>query len=229
MITLYYADFAAGNIEKLIEDYQSKVDKKRLEKVMRTKSREAKVRSLLAGYLLQLGVREMQPEAACEREVLPLSYRYTEQGKPYLVNYPHVFFSLSHSGTMAACAVSDREIGMDVQKHTEVKEGLAERFFTKEECEMLRKAAAGREGFEHLFFRMWSIKESYIKYTGLGMRQGLDTFSIDWQKQTILEGRTHKPSACFKEIILQDKQDYAVSICSKKKADGIILRRIELQ
>lgn len=233
MITLYYADFTDLDEEKLLTVYQGRVDKERLEKVMRTKSRKAKVRSLLAGYLLQLSVWERKSKAGEVFETIPLSYRYTEQGKPYLVNYPDIFFSLSHSGTLAVCAVSEEEIGVDVQEAVQIKKSIAERFFTREECELLQKTAAGGKEYEQLFFRMWSIKESYIKYTGLGMKQGLHTFSIDWEKQEIYENengekKINQPCAFFQEIILKEKPDYTVSICSKRKAEGIALRKVEL-
>ena len=57
MIHLYYADFSSVDPAKLIPEYSSKIDPERLQKVIRTKADSAKVRSLIAGYLLQVGVK----------------------------------------------------------------------------------------------------------------------------------------------------------------------------
>ena len=35
-------------------------------------------------------------------------FAYTEYGKPYLINFSDVHFSISHSGEYVACAVSDK-------------------------------------------------------------------------------------------------------------------------
>lgn len=226
MIHLYYADFSSVDPAKLIPEYSSKIDPERLQKVMRTKADSAKVRSLIAGYLLQVGVKRyleenragsaetLEPLSDAEA-VLPLRYRYTDQGKPYLVDYPGLYFNLSHSGNVAACAVADCEVGMDVQVYGKGREAVAKRFFTGQEQEMLQRAK--EEGrFEEVFFGLWSIKESYLKYTGLGMKMGLDSFDIDFNSQRII-GLSDKEGAAkqvyFRQISLPNLSEYAVSVC----------------
>lgn len=226
MIHLYYADFSSVDPAKLIPEYSSKIDPERLQKVMRTKADSAKVRSLIAGYLLQVGVKRYLEESRAgsaetldplsdAEAVLPLRYRYTDQGKPYLADYPDLYFNLSHSGNVAACAVADCEVGMDVQVYGKGREAVAKRFFTGQEQEMLQRAK--EEGrFEEVFFSLWSIKESYLKYTGLGMKMGLDSFDIDFDSQRII-GLSDKEGAAkqvyFRQISLPNLSEYAVSVC----------------
>ena len=38
-----------------------------------------------------------------------------ERGKPYFSHLPRRQFNLSHSGTLALCALSDRPVGVDIQ------------------------------------------------------------------------------------------------------------------
>lgn len=225
MINLYYAYFASEEEGALIEKYKSKVDLERLEKVMRIRAEKAKVRSLLAGYLLQVGVKEFLLK---DEDVLSLKYSYREQGKPYLAEYPQIHFNLSHSGNVAACAVADDEIGMDVQVFEKGKEGIAGRFFTKEEQETLEKAKESGN-FEALFFAYWSIKESYLKYTGLGMKQGLDTFGIDFKNKRIIDlCRKEKEPVFFEQIRLPGLPEYALSICSGCREKEIKVLKIPL-
>lgn len=219
MAILYYADFSGLDAEKLISAYTDKVDQERLSKLTRTLALEAKVRSLLAAYLLQVGVGKWLGK---EKEVLPLKYIYGENGKPYLADYPQIYFSLSHSGNMVACAIADKEIGLDIQKQVQVKEKLAKRFFTEKEYAFLNtlKEVDGTIGkaYKDWFFRLWSIKESYIKFTGQGMKQGLDTFMIDFDERIIREPEKGR-MACFYEIQSEDMRGYACSVCIQKKEE----------
>lgn len=40
---------------------------------------------------------------------------YGAYGKPYLPDYPHAHFNISHSGQYVACAVCERPVGLDIQ------------------------------------------------------------------------------------------------------------------
>lgn len=226
MIHLYYADFSSADPAKLVAEYSGKVDRERLRKVRRARADQAKARSLTAGYLLQVGVKnalkEKQSGIAGGAEisldadgVLPLRYRCTEQGKPYLADYPGLYFNLSHSGNVAVCAVADCEVGVDVQLCKKGREAVAERFFTEKEREILRRA--GEEGrFEEVFFALWSIKESYLKYTGLGMKKGLASFDIDFDGQRIIDfsaGDKEGKQVFFRQVSLPQLSEYAVSVC----------------
>ncbi|MBQ8598008.1 MAG: 4'-phosphopantetheinyl transferase superfamily protein [Lachnospiraceae bacterium] len=182
MITVYY-----GRAEKLIakigfEKCLNNLEERRKEKVLRTGDQISQVRSLATGELLHLaasrylGVFSNRTEMVFETEVQP-------GGKPYLKEYPQIHFNLSHSGDYVCCAIGDVPVGVDIQKHVSVKAGLAKRFFTEAENRMLDGLDAQER--EMLFFRMWSIKESYIKFTGQGMKQGIDTFEIDWNSGSI--------------------------------------------
>lgn len=199
----------------------NKIEQQRKEKILRTQSHTARVRSLTAGILLYNAVCDYLGIEVGESNPRPLNVSYEKEGKPYLVEYPDVFFNLSHSGDLVCCAISNYQVGIDVQKHGIVKEGIAQRFFTQQDNQML--AACEEAKREELFFRMWSVKESFIKYTGEGMRRGFDTFSIDWEKGEIFEGRDvvtnsiseRIPAACFVESDFVEK--YSISLCFGEK------------
>ena len=205
MAILYYVDFSTADKEEILNQYADKVDSERLSKITRTRDITARVRSLLAGYLLQ--------RAVGGEDVLDLQYVYKNQGKPYLKDYKNLYFNLSHSGTVVACLVSGQEVGLDVQQYVTVKEGLAKRFFTKEECATL-ESVEGHTQYEQLFFELWSIKESYIKYTGQGMKQGIDTFTIDKEKEQI---KDHDETVSYQVIKIDKLPEYAISACMKQK------------
>lgn len=227
MADLYYADFSSMDVEELIKKYEDKVDSQRLSKITRTRADEARVRSLLAGYLLQIAVKDYLGIENKE-QVLDLKYNYGIHGKPYLTDFPNFYFNISHSGNLVVCAISKHEIGVDVQQHVQMKEQLAKRFFTEEECLMLT-AQENREAYERLFFRLFCIKESYIKYTGRGMSQGLDSFKIDLEKKEISDGKRHGnvPDAVFEEIKLKGKADVSLCVCMAQREE-IILKGMDI-
>ena len=96
----------------------------------------------------------------------------TSKGKPY-VEADNLEFSISHSGNLWTCLVSDVPVGVDIQKIRAVDAGkLAVRFFTEGEQQYIAKF--GKESF----FDIWVRKEAYVKYTGTGISEGLSTFAV---------------------------------------------------
>lgn len=84
-----------------------------------------------------------------------------ENGKP-LPNLP-LHFNCSHSGDYVACAVSEREIGLDMERIRPVHQRM-ERTLTEAERQWLARlpVQARDEGF----LRLWTLKESWIKCRG---------------------------------------------------------------
>ncbi|MDR3294624.1 MAG: 4'-phosphopantetheinyl transferase superfamily protein [Clostridiales Family XIII bacterium] len=105
-------------------------------------------------------------------------------GKPRFAGLPQVGFSVSHSGRFWACLMAGREIGLDIEdlsvrRHGDGKKyiALARRFFSADERAYI-EAGEDAGAVRALFFRVWTQKEAYVKYTGRGMGAGLDSFSV---------------------------------------------------
>lgn len=107
------------------------------------------------------------------RDFPVLSVVREKNEKPALRDFPQIKFSISHSENIWSCAVGDCTVGLDLQRQYE-KDGekLARRFFHPEEIAWMEVNGFGA------FSRIWTYKESYVKYTGVGLRQGLDYFSV---------------------------------------------------
>ncbi len=86
-------------------------------------------------------------------------------GKPFLPDYPHIHFNLSHCKSAAACVVSRLETGVDVQEIFPARDDLAKRVLTDEEYKNFRMSRCPNE----LFCKYWVIKESLMKKTGQGL------------------------------------------------------------
>ena len=99
-------------------------------------------------------------------------------GKPYAVSdtYPSpLFFSLSHSGGLFALLIHEHPVGVDLQAHSNVRtERLARRWFHPAEYAAYLAGGCRDEDF----FTLWTAKEAYAKYTGLGIASTARRLSV---------------------------------------------------
>lgn len=79
-----------------------------------------------------------------------------------------VWWSASSSAGLAAIAISDWRVGLDLEKREERPrwERIAHRFYSEDE----RRAVAGSPT---RFLEFWTLKEAYLKAIGLGLPGGL--------------------------------------------------------
>lgn len=223
MIKIYISDTAALDNCEVFEYYKNMVDDTRKSKIEKCRNEEDKKRSLLAGYLIQVGVREWIGEESGLQNAMPLSlaYTYGENGKPYLMNVGNLHFSLSHSGSYVVAAFSEHEVGIDIQHHKPMKEKIAERFFSQEDNALLKQLEATGDG--EGFYRIWAIKEAYMKLTGEGLRQGLHTTMLE--KGRIVR-KNGSGGAFFKSF--DELEHYSIAVCSESEISDIESREVEL-
>ena len=94
-------------------------------------------------------------------------------GKPYSIAYPELFFNLSHCRSACACVLSDRSVGIDVERKLSYKETLMRRICTEEEQAIFTDCQDNAERSD-LLSVLWPMKESYVKMDGRGLSCGLD-------------------------------------------------------
>lgn len=113
--------------------------------------------------------------------------RYSK-GKPFSLDDPKLYFNVSNSGGLAVYGFSrDGEIGIDIE-HERLLPDLEEMItknFTSNEIKFINAKPAEKS---QRFFRFWTVKESYLKAIGEGMRLPPDCleFSIEGSKVRLL-------------------------------------------
>lgn len=135
-----------------------------------------------------------------------------KHGKPYIQMQTGIFYNLSHSGNYMVCALSDREVGIDIQQMGTYKFQIAERFFHQNEIQTFVQCDPKERA--NLFYRYWAAKESFLKYTGTGLSVSLSDFEIRFEEKQI---QIFKPDL-EKKIYLQDciiDPDYKCMVCSE--------------
>lgn len=200
-IRVYVADTKELNDDLFFGKLYKTVSRQRREKIDRMVFRKDKMLSLAAGLLLKKGLEDQGIDAA------DLQVRYGKNNKPYIEG---IHFNLSHSEEKVMCAISDREVGCDVEKVTDIDMEIAKRFFYTTEYALIAGKRNHRERCE-TFFRLWTLKESFMKATGLGMELALDAFRIDVEGDRIsVWQRVDEKTYYFREYEMKDGYQYAV-------------------
>lgn len=104
---------------------------------------------------------------------------YSVYGKPYLTEYPDIYFNISHCPKGCVCVVSDHEVGVDIQDIRPFSWDIAKRVCCDNELKMLQNAADK----DKTFTRIWAMKESYLKMTGSGITDIIFTDTTSLTKQ----------------------------------------------
>lgn len=143
-------------------------------------------------------------------------------GKPCLVDRADISFSLSHSASVAICALSfpgtgeageatvlydgtdAPEVGVDVEivkdeGHASRLRRLADRYFPAEAVGRLRDIPDG--DYPLAFCRTWTALESFVKRTGEGFRHGFSHIDLSSVRRITremeMDGQTYVVSVTF--------------------------------
>lgn len=210
MTKVFYIDVSCFSNVSLFEAATSNLPLKRLEKIKKLKNHTDK--HLCAGAWLALEeALKCFPVCNTDKEITQ-----TKKGKPYFKNINAVHFSLSHSGSIALCAVSDKEVGADVQLITDFCEKICKKYFSKSEVKYIF-ASSTQEDKTERFFRIWSLKEAYVKMTG----EGLSGF----KKLSLLEDTNISQDVSFAEFNIDG---YKVSVCTNEEEKDFEFKKLNL-
>lgn len=143
-------------------------------------------------------------------------------GKAYISNQENIYFNISHSSKYVACAISDKEVGVDIEYNDPTIDlNIAKNYFYNWEYESIMNAQNPSDEF----FSYWVLKESYMKYTGLGFNMDLDSFEIILEDEITL--KNDKNNIIFnlfdlKEYKLAIASSYNVEQCFEYKISEIL-------
>lgn len=168
---IYWMDTEKLDDEDCFWEHYKKLSEERRRKIDGYRFRRDKNLSLGAGILLdrglsEYGLRENQTVTA-----------YGKYGKPYLSDYPEIHFNLSHSRQMVLAVFAKTEVGCDIEWMGEGEEELARKFFCPGEYAYIKRQPEGVKRSQ-AFYRIWTLKESFLKAAGLGLGLSLNAFEI---------------------------------------------------
>ena len=204
LVKVYIADATVLKDEQLYRRLYTGLDVSRRAKADRFRFEKDKRLSVAAGALLQYA---LQMENVWEPSI-----DVTSNGKPYLVGQERLYFNLSHSEGMVMCAIAEKEVGCDVEKKAVLDRRLAEYVMTEHELDRIYGLEKDTEQQE-MFFRLWTLKESYMKATGFGIGLAPKSFGMITRKDRIkVTPPVDEREFYFKEYFVDD--GYCYSCCS---------------
>jgi len=168
MVKVYALSIEDTVSNDVYEQFIKLIPKCKLETISRKRFNNDKKRSLYADILIRYLICKNYD--ICNDKI---KFYNNDYGKPYLFNKLNCYFNISHSGKWIFVGLSNNEIGVDIEQITNCDLDIAKHFFTTQEYHDLLNAKDQNQ----LFFEIWSIKESYIKYKGLGLSINLDSFN----------------------------------------------------
>lgn len=175
------------------------LSEERKEKVLRCRYAKDRKQSLGAGLLLK--------HILNSRGIDQGQIKSGAHGKPEVEG---IYFNISHSHDYVVCVVADKPVGCDIEKIGQIREGVAERFFTKKEVEYL-KSFEGEEKVQE-FYRIWTMKESYSKMTGEGLTLATDRMEFTFEEDVVVH-RDGAKCVCF--IKEYELPGYKLTVCSE--------------
>lgn len=206
----------------------------RRERIDRFKFDSGKGLCLGAGIAME----EALKTAGCQN----VDIRYNEAGKPY-VDVPNVFFNISHTDGLAVCALSDSEVGVDVEKTRKFDKSLIEYTFSKDEIllasDKINKKISSK--IDYLFdidkfyntddcsktvlqtvykefSELWTVKESVMKYVGLGLGLSPKEIEISIDSDILkvhIKNEIYESLSDNLNFTSVDLKDYHITICSE--------------
>lgn len=143
-----------------------------------------------------------------------IDFARTHMGKPWLPKNSWLNFNLSHSGSLAVIALSARgAVGVDIEKvsgSSEVKQRIAARFFHRDEVAWLSQWT---DDYLLHFTTIWSLKEAWLKMSGVGLTQSLSSFCVIPGKgsKANVYGREGQPLGVMGYRLLQGDEPYCLA------------------
>jgi len=181
---------------------------------------EDRLRSLVADLLIRMVVMQR-----CGFENHEIGFGQSANGKPILAGTEGFHFNASHAGDWVVCAFDIAEIGVDVERVKTANLSISRSFFTEEEHNDICNAPDSNDRF----FDYWTLKESFIKHSGKGLTQALNSFTILFSENPIrvaLEGKLLE-NVFLKQYSLDEAHKLSVCASSRSLPETISYKSLE--
>ena len=133
-----------------------------------------------------------------------LEFEFNKNNKPFIVN-KNIFYNISHSSNYVIAVVSDKEIGIDIEKIRETNIKSINYFASSKEKEYI--LLEHNNLFKRLF-EIYTLKEAYVKMIGKSI---LDIKNVEFTISNNHIYRSDINVRCYSFIY----DNYVISVCEK--------------
>jgi len=133
-----------------------------------------------------------------------ISIALNNNGKPYLLNN-ELYFSIAHTNKMICIGISDKPIGVDIEKDRKVLPSML-KYLDEDELNYVDISSVD---WAKRFLKLWTLKEAWIKCEGLRLENHQDINFII-RDNTIISNK-----AGYNFEFVEAPDNHVVSICEK--------------
>ncbi len=190
MHKLYFFDDFENLSKQNLNHYVNSMPSDRIKKYNQYSSTKNKLNCLASYLLLWFSLKQ---NALITK---PPIFTYGANKKPYIAENKNVFFNISHTNDCVICAISDNEIGVDIEKIRPINLNISKRICTPSEQKLFEESSNKLD----FILKIWTKKESYVK-----MKSG--NIFLDCSKINTISLSNVQ---CFKH------KNFIISVSSKK-------------
>ncbi|WP_057511659.1 4'-phosphopantetheinyl transferase family protein [Staphylococcus sp. NAM3COL9] len=157
-----------------------------------------------------------------------IQFSKEEYGKPVLQMPSGIHLNISHTDGFSVCVVSDKNVGIDIEKIEAIDLDIAKKYFALTEYQYIMNAQNSDVQFNR-FFEVWTMKECYLKLLGIGMYKELDSFSITPGRESYNIVETEKnmsQSFSFFHNLVFEK--YALSVILETTNQNLVVELLDI-
>lgn len=218
MISQYAIKIDKSLSTNQIEKLMTIVSEKRCLKANRFIHQKDKERCLLAEALIRYALIK---DYGMKKE--GILFDRSKYGKPFLVGN-NLYFNLSHSGRWVVCAIGNSQLGVDVELVRLLKyEAIYKSFSLTERVYLDALPSQDKQDY---FFKLWTLKESFVKFIGVGLKYPFNGFSIDVNSLKLLKEEQWGTNLSFFSRKLDEKHWYA--LCCESDRINKKIKQIDL-
>ena len=175
----------------------------RKKKIDAFKPLKSKILSLGAGVLLY---RAMEDAGISTYEV-----ECGEKGKPFIKGYDNLYFNISHSEEVVVLGISNKEIGVDVEKIRHFENKLVDYVFTSEDKKVSNQL---KKEPDVCYTMLWTIKESIMKHSGKGTGLAPKAITLRLDNGEI-KASSDEYNCERLHLLIYEIPKYRITICSE--------------
>lgn len=203
MTQLYFMEIEPRGNDIVLEKMMTYISRAKKERLLRYRSDIDRKTGVYAEILVRcmicvkFGVR-----------LTDIDIQVSRTGKPFISGFPCYEFNISHTRSAVAVALSDKPVGVDVEKIREIDFRVAEKVFSDHEKAWLNVAAPDSQ---LRFLEIWTKKEALVKYYGTGLTNDLKSADVTVTRENL--------ATYFSD-------GYVISVCSDADVQEIDFARL---
>lgn len=192
------------------------LSKEEQKRIIFKKNYKARCQCLISTLLIKKAIKDtLGLSESC------ISIKRTMTNRPYIeINKKNnIDFNVSHSDEWVVCAISSAgSIGIDIEKQLPMDINIGKEFLTKEEWRYLSTYQGEKI---QLFYKLWTLKESFLKAVGIGINDLIREINFGRldNKKNIFEMKINRRMWNFYHTVFNE--NYALSLTSSKLIGNI--------